>query len=308
MPTLSPLPEQVLAGAHPRAALLASGLTEADLQGPTWSRLSYGMYSWDATAPDLRGQLLRVGSLVPPGGALGGWAAAYLYGAIDLDGTTDSGVQLPVVVCAGRHETCRRGGEQVVIWRSDLADDDVIQLDGVPITAPKRSGFDISRLSPFTGKAGRSTQDAEEALVLFDALLRTGMVTTQDVAAYGAGHPRRAGMRQSRLVLGNADEATRSCQETRFRRLWMVAAELPRPLVNQPIADLEGRFVAEADLMDPDAGLVGEYDGAHHSGAARRSADHVRAESLDALGLTVVRVTAPDLTQFRARTVHRLRT
>jgi very-short-patch-repair endonuclease len=60
--------------------------------------------------------------------------------------------------------------------------------------------------------------------------------------------------------------------------------------------------VAKVDLMDPDAGLVGGYDGAHHSGAARRSADHVHAENLEALGLTVVRVAACDLTEFRART------
>jgi hypothetical protein len=304
---MSPLPEHLLAGAHSRAALLGSGVTEAELAGPLWARLSFGMYAWDAATPDLPGQLRRLASLVPPGGALGGWAAARLLGAADLDGATDTGRTLPVLVCAGRHETCRRTADAVV-WRSDLGPDDVIHLDGIPVTSACRSGFDIARLSPFTGRPGRTDRDAEESLVLLEALLRTGEVSRDDLAGYTAAHPRRAGVRQLRQVLAAASEVTRSCQETRFRRLWVRDAGLPPPLVNQPVGGLDGRFVAEVDLMDPEAGLVGEYDGGDHSGSARRASDHVRVENLEALGLTVVRVAAPDLSRFRSRTVHRLRT
>lgn len=307
MTIMSPIPEQLLIGAHPRAALLGAGLTEAELAGPLWARLSQGMYAWDAAVPDLPGQLRRLGSLVPPGGALGGWAAAHLLGATDLDGTTDDGRPLPVLLCAGRLQTCRRTA-QAIVWRSDLADDDVVRTDGTPVTSPCRTGFDIARLSPFTGRPARSDRDAEEALVVLEALLRTGRVGTDDIAGYAALHPRRAGVRQVRQVLAAASELTRSCQETRFRRLWVRDAGLPPPLVNQPVGGLDGRFVAEVDLLDPEAGLVGEYDGGDHSGSARRASDHVRVENLEALGLIVVRVAAPDLSRFRSRTVHRLRT
>jgi very-short-patch-repair endonuclease len=72
------------------------------------------------------------------------------------------------------------------------------------------------------------------------------------------------------------------------------------------VTDRDGTFLAEVDLLDPQAGLAGEYDGAHHAAADQRAVDHARAEQLEALGLMVVRVASPDLSQFRARTVQRL--
>ena len=162
---MSPIPEHLLIGAHSRAALLGAGLTEAELAGPLWARLSQGMYAWAAATPDLPGQLRRLGSLVPPGGALGGWAAAHLLGATELDGMTDDGRPLPVLLCAGRQQTCRRT-TQARVWRSDLADDDVVRTDGTPVTSPCRTRFDIARLCPFTARSGRDDRDGEEALVV----------------------------------------------------------------------------------------------------------------------------------------------
>jgi very-short-patch-repair endonuclease len=77
-------------------------------------------------------------------------------------------------------------------------------------------------------------------------------------------------------------------------------------LVNATVTDDEGTVAGEVDLLDPAAGLAGEYDGGHHAPADQRAHDHARAERLEALGLTVVRLAAPDLSRFRSQTVQRL--
>lgn len=38
-------------------------------------------------------------------------------------------------------------------------------------------------------------------------------------------------------------------------------AQLPRPLVNRPVFDLEENFLGMPDLLDPEAGLATEFDG-----------------------------------------------
>jgi len=84
-------------------------------------------------------------------------------------------------------------------------------------------------------------------------------------------------------------------------------AKLPPPLVNRRIIHVDGYCLGEVDLLDLDAGLVGEYDGAHHAGAAQRSIDHGRREELQRAGLRVVQHTWADLGPNRALTIARLR-
>ena len=51
--------------------------------------------------------------------------------------------------------------------------------------------------------------------------------------------------------------------------IWMVDADLPRPLMNQPVFDLDGRHVATPDLLDVEAGLACEYNGSLHMNGNR---------------------------------------
>jgi hypothetical protein len=44
-------------------------------------------------------------------------------------------------------------------------------------------------------------------------------------------------------------------------------------LVNRPVFDQHGHHVATPDLLDVEAGVVGEYDGAMHRGRARHARD-----------------------------------
>ncbi len=76
--------------------------------------------------------------------------------------------------------------------------------------------------------------------------------------------------------------------------------------MNGGLAGRQGYFVGEPDLLDADAGLVGEYDGAYHRSLAQQTADNAREEALEQLNLTVVRATAVDLWSQRQRLVQRI--
>ena len=55
-----------------------------------------------------------------------------------------------------------------------------------------------------------------------------------------------------------------------MRLVWELDAGHPRPLCNVPLFDRHGRHLATPDLVDPGAGVVGEYDGAVHLTGAQR--------------------------------------
>ena len=72
-------------------------------------------------------------------------------------------------------------------------------------------------------------------------------------------------------------------------------AQLPRPEVNVPIFDLDGYLLGIGDLLDPEAGMVTEFDGQDHRLRRRHRADNLREEKLEAANLVVCRVDSLDL-------------
>lgn len=82
---------------------------------------------------------------------------------------------------------------------------------------------------------------------------------------------------------------------TRCRILLRYAVPGVHWLVNCPIYDLSGRLLGIADLIDLEAGLVVEFDGADHRQAARHTRDVVKEDALRRVGLEVVRVTGREV-------------
>ncbi len=90
-----------------------------------------------------------------------------------------------------------------------------------------------------------------------------------------------------------------------MRLVWVLDARLPTPLVNVPVFDLRESLVAVADLLDPEAGVIGEYDGADHRTAHRHSSDLAREDRCRAVNLDFFRLTGPDM-RDRQRLVSRM--
>jgi hypothetical protein len=108
---------------------------------------------------------------------------------------------------------------------------------------------------------------------------------------------RSTGLGQFQRALALADPATVNPWESRLRMFAMLRAGLPRPLVNQPVFDLGGNFLGIPDLLDPEAGLVLEFDGQDHRRRRQHQADNIREEKLEVVNLTVCRVDSLDLRQ-----------
>lgn len=76
---------------------------------------------------------------------------------------------------------------------------------------------------------------------------------------------------------------------------YLLQAGLPRPLVNVPLFTPDGRFLGIPDLLDPEAGLVTEFDGQDHRDRRQHRADNIREEKLEGANLLVCRVDSLDL-------------
>lgn len=293
----TPLDPEITRGAHPVSSLTEAGVTVHERRGPLWRSDHRGLWFWAPGAGDAASERIgRIAPLLPAGAAIGGWAAAHILGATQIDGFGPDGGHLPVPLCLGRQQTVRRLGG-LVRWRSDLLPGEVHHVSGVPVTSPGRTCFDLLRRA----------DSLEDAVAWGDALLSEVRVDLEAVAKMLAGRDRWLGIPRARAAFPLLDPRVRSMPESRLRMLWTHAAGLPRPEVNARLVDHEGRRLGELDLFDPEAGVAAEYDGRHHSDAAQRSVDHARDERLRRAGISVLRCTSTDLTARRARTVHRLR-
>lgn len=141
----------------------------------------------------------------------------------------------------------------------------------------------------------RLATNLTEAVVVADMTAFDELSSIKRMRAYVDAHPRWRGVDQARSALDLAHENSWSPNETRTRKVWVVDAGLPPPLVNVPIFDRRGRLLGYPDLLDEESGLVVEFDGAEHRRAARHSSDVGREDAFRRHLLEVTRVTGPDL-------------
>ena len=281
-----------------RADASALGVTPGQLRGPAWRHSSHGYHvpsTTPAGSPSQR--IAEAAVMLPTAGAIGGWAAAYWLGAGLLDGVGPDGrTPLPVLLCLSEHGQIRRR-PGIQLSRDRLPATDVLAFRGLRCTAPLRTAFDGARLAP----------NLTEAVVHLDVLAHTGLVSLDALDRYVSAHPRWRGVEQARRAVALADAGSRSPAESRLRMLYMLEAGLPRPLVNVPVFDPDHQLLGIVDLLDREAGVVTEYDGADHRDAEQHTADNAREELLEEHALIVVRVTGLDLWRASGQTAARLR-
>ncbi|GAB3461835.1 hypothetical protein AB1207_07205 [Kineococcus endophyticus] len=277
-----------------RATLRALGVTDGQLRASAYRSPFRGVHADASIPPSVERRIRDVVPLLPPGAAVGGWAAAWWHGARDLDGVGRDG-ELPVLVCVPRTRSVRpRPGLRVL--RSDLATEEVTVVRGVPVTSAVRTAVDLARLSG----------EPRRGVIAVDALWAAGATTGPAVLAH-LDERRLRGTPVARRAAELAAAGVRSPQETELRMIWTLDAGLPRPLVNERVVDEEGGHLGRVDLLDEEAGLAGEYDGRGHLALEVATVDNVRQEGLERHGLVIARFTAIDTRPaHRRRTVHRL--
>ncbi|WP_205472144.1 hypothetical protein [Nocardioides sp. SYSU D00038] len=274
-----------------------SGPTRGQAVGAGWRRTSRGFYVPATVDPSLPEQrIVEAGVLVPAYGGVTGWAALRWSGAAWFDGTRPGGVGPRPVSIAVTHDEIRPQ-PGVAVSSERLPPHDLTVVDGLPVTTSVRSLTFEMRYAP----------DDRRAVVAMDMAAHADLVSIDEAGDYTATWLNGwTGVPRCRRALTLADENSWSPRETLFRLHWVLDAELPPPLCNVPIFDRSGQHVGTPDLLDAEAGLVGEYDGRLHLADDRRSQDLDRESRFRSLGLEYVTMVAGDLRDPLATIVPRV--
>lgn len=179
----------------------------------------------------------------------------------------------------------------ITVHTDTVLDAELTEVDGIAVTTPARTAFDI----------GRRTSLRLHAIARLDALTHATDVKPADVEAVIADHPGGRGVVRLRRLLPLVDGGAESPQETRTR-LALIDAGLPPPQTQIRVFDEYGDFVARVDMGYQELRVGIEYDGAQHW-ADREQRDHDidRYTALLGLGWTIIRVSS-ELLRYRQGT------
>ncbi|MEV4999714.1 hypothetical protein [Nocardioides sp. LML1-1-1.1] len=268
-----------------------SGPTRWQARTRAWRRTSRGFYvPASVDAADVEQRILEASVVVPRGMGITGWAAARWQGARWFSGTGTAAAPLPVTILISTFDIRPQPG--IELSGEGTSPDRIIDVDGVRVTDPAWT----------TAFLMRRAVSLVQAVVALDMAAYDDLVSLAEVASIIAGQRSWTGVPQARAALALASENSWSPQETVMRLAWTDGTGLPAPLANRPLFDLTGRHLGTPDLLDPRAGVVGEYDGAVHLARERRLADVRAEERYRQHGLEVVRWLAGDpVDSFRAR-------
>ncbi len=278
---------------HRVAAALTDDLaTPGQLRHRAWTHPLHGLVR--PTGADPGQPLARIHDAVAvggPRGVLGGWACAFVSGVTVLDGIDWRGAEQPVLIFTPDTQLRPRSGLEPSRMR--LRADEVVDLDGLRVTTLARALYD-EMLRAGSVREALAVLDAGTSRVSRGA--RTGRDSVRDLVAR---HKKTRGIVRVRAAVELGSERVASRGESRLRHTGLEAGAGPF-LVNAPVFDTSGRLVGIVDLLDEEAGLVLEYDGADHRQPKRHSDDNSREEDLEDLNLTVVRATSYDATRLVA--------
>ena len=263
------------------------GPTPKQARGARWRRTSRGMYvpsEVDADRPEQR--IAEAAAALPAYGGVTGWAALRWLGSPWFGGT-DAATYLPVPLATGKRTIRSQSG--IAVSEERLAPTDLEVADRLRVTSAVRAVC-------FEMRYARSLREAVRA---FDMAAYSDLVTIDELVTYALEHPGWTGIPQCREAVPFLDENCWSPREVDLRMTWVVEAGLPRPLSNVPIFDRFGRHIGTPDLLDPVAGVVGEYDGALHLAGEQRTLDVRRMEAFRAVGLETFTMLGSDLPRRR---------
>lgn len=280
------VPDELRTGPFLGAEALAAGLSRRQLQSACWRRLFQDVYAWVGLPDDFGLRVAAAALLLPPDAAFSHRTAAWLHGLTTVTPGPDPEVTVPP-------HTAFAGRRGLAVRHAPLHGDDVVRRRLRPVTSPLRTAFDLAR-----------TERRAEAIACVDAALHAGLVDKQTLAGYVAAHPGWRGVRTAAGIVDHADPAAESPMESHLRVL-LRDGGLPLPVVNQPLYDSGGHFLARPDLRI--GHVVIEYDGAVHREASAFGQDLRRQNRLVDAGYTVLRYTAADLTTRPADVVAQVR-
>ena len=181
-------------------------------------------------------------------------------------------------------ELNRRSRDKVrcIIVHSDTLDDDETSVcDGIRLTTPARTAFDLGRRKGMIA-----------AVIRLDALMHATGLKVANVELLAERHRGARGVVQLRRALLMADGGAESPYETKTR-LVLVGSGLPRPQTQIEVLNEWGAVLARIDMGWEQWKVGVEFDGAQHwTDPGQRTRDIDRLAELEARGWTIIRVSA----------------
>jgi hypothetical protein len=275
--------------ARPTGLVPAVRVDPAGEQGPTrrqaagsrWDRIAPGLYVPSDRPTCVEQRILEQSARLPSTGAVTGWAALRWRGAAYFDGTDRDGKPLPVPLLLGGGNLRPHPGSWLSWEQLGLEEREVV--DGVQVTRVPRAVFDEMR----------RVDSQLHRLVTVEMAVAAGLTTVGLMTAYVARRKAWTGISQVRETMPLAIDDSWPPSETWMRLVWLQSG-LPPPLCNRPVYSRRGQLLGVPDLLDPVAGLVGEYQGAHHKGRMQHRKDVARADAFRNHGLEYFEVVAGD--------------
>lgn len=232
-----------------------------------------------ADVPDTVETRAAAARLVLPGdAALCRGTAAWLIG-IDARPPGEHLRPPPLECCVpAERSLVRRAGLRCYL--TDLAAEDVVEIDGVPCTNPVRTALDLARwLMPGMG------------LAVLDVMARRQLIVPDELLVRIERWRGDRFVGQARRLVTLCDPRAESYGES-WLRLRFHDAGFPKPELQISLTDVDGREVRRLDLGYRKRRHAWEYDGEeYHLGPEAEAADRLRREEIERRwGWTVVGV------------------
>jgi hypothetical protein len=262
----------------------ATGPTEGHVRGGAWRRTSRGLYVPVQVELTLDQRIAEAAAVLPAYGGVTGWAGLGWLGACWFDGVR-RGAVLPVTLAVGDRSIRPQPSFGIATSEERLGPQEIEVHSGLRVTEAIRSLFFLMRYAA----------SATEAVQYADMTAYDDLVSRAELRAYVAINAGWTGIERARVGSGDMDENAWSPAEVTMRRVWEHEAGLPRPWCNRPVFDRNGRHLGTPDLIDPVAGVAGEYNSALHLQGAQRSRDVEKEARLRAAGLEFAEMLTGDL-------------
>jgi Protein of unknown function (DUF559) len=184
----------------------------------------------------------------------------------------------------------------IILHSDTLDDEETCVRDGIRLTTPARTAFDLGRRKGLTA-----------AVIRIDALMHATELKVADVELLAERHRGARGLVQLRQALDLVDGGAESPYETKTR-LVLIGSGLPRPQTQIEVLNIWGAVLARIDMGWEQCKVGVEFDGAQHwTDPAQRTWDIDRLAELEARGWTIIRVSADMLRRRPHVVVARIR-
>lgn len=239
----------------------------------------------------LRAQALRL--VVPEHAVVCDWTAVWLFTGIL---PPNQHLEVPPVSLFLPRGRGRLRNDLCSSGERSFGPDDVMLIEGLNVTAPLRTAWDIGRLV-----------HRDLAIGALDALLRLGDFTHDELLDGVERFRKQRGVVQLRALAPLVDPRSQSTGESALRLRWRDLTSLPPPEPQVPILDEAGREIYYLDLGVRDLRFAVEYDGeAFHTSDADVDHDRKRRDWIRRNRGWIIEVVRKENVFGRTRDVERI--